>query len=61
MSDASRQRTKAVEVPKFAAVPIELRREPGAPSAPPTRPPPGELMEKEEGEESEEDVNQEAF
>eukprot|EP00965_Chrysotila_dentata_P158216 5226968-Pleurochrysis_carterae.AAC.1 len=28
MSDASRQRAKAVEVPEFAAVLIELRREP---------------------------------
>eukprot|EP00965_Chrysotila_dentata_P118146 3904838-Pleurochrysis_carterae.AAC.1 len=28
MSDASRQRAKAVEVPEFAAVPLELRREP---------------------------------
>eukprot|EP00965_Chrysotila_dentata_P167011 5514838-Pleurochrysis_carterae.AAC.1 len=28
MSDASRQRAKAVEVPDFTAVPIELRREP---------------------------------
>eukprot|EP00965_Chrysotila_dentata_P017076 567211-Pleurochrysis_carterae.AAC.1 len=28
MSDASRQRAKAVEVPEFSAVPIELRHEP---------------------------------
>eukprot|EP00965_Chrysotila_dentata_P184719 6097702-Pleurochrysis_carterae.AAC.1 len=28
MSDASRQHAKAVEVPEFAAVPIEQRRKP---------------------------------
>eukprot|EP00965_Chrysotila_dentata_P024170 800954-Pleurochrysis_carterae.AAC.1 len=33
----------------------------GAPSAPSTRPPLGKPMVEEEGEESEEDVNQEAF